>query len=253
MKPLSAKRLLILLLSTALALPGYAQDSLKRIRISDNLEIVPLSPRAYLHVSWTTQPEYGRFTNNGLIYINGNEAVVFDTPPDDSLSHLLLNWFAKTFPGVTLKAVIATHFHSDCLGGLKTFHANGITSYAYHLTNALIKSDTVERPQKSFTKTLRLRVGKEFIRCEYYGEGHSRDNIVGWVPAEKILFGGCMIKAMDAGRGYLGDANLSEWSNTVKRVRSKHGMATIVIPGHGNYGGPALLDYTIKMFEKEAR
>lgn len=253
MKLLSTKRVLLSLLIGVPALAGYSQDTAKTIRLSDDLQIIPLSANAYLHVSWSTLPEYGRFNDNGLIYINNKEAVIFDTPPDDSLSRLLLKWFAGNFPGVTIKAIVATHFHSDCLGGLKTFHANGITSYAHQLTNQLIRSDSVERPQKDFSKTLRLRIGKEDILCQYFGEGHSRDNIVGWVPAEKILFGGCMIKAMDAGRGNLGDAVLSEWSNTVKRVRSEFGKALVVIPGHGDYGGPELLDYTIKMFEKEAR
>lgn len=119
-----------------LALAGYSQDTTNMIRLSDDLQIVPLSANACLHVSWSTLPEYGRFSDNGLIYINNKEAVIFDTPP-------------------------------------KTFHANGITSYAHQLTNQLIRSDSVERPQKNFSKMLRIRIGKEDILCQYFGEGHS--------------------------------------------------------------------------------
>jgi metallo-beta-lactamase class B len=62
-----------------------------------------------------------------------------------------------------------------------------------------------------------------------------------------------MIKALGSGRGNVADANLKEWSKTVQRVKAVYGNALIVIPGHGEKGGTDLLDYTIKMFEKDAQ
>ena len=70
---------------------------------------------------------------------------------------------------------------------------------------------------------------------------------------KKILFGGCMVKSLDGGRGYLGDANLKQWSATISKVKKAFPGAKIVIPGHGDQGGIALLDYTIKMFEGDAK
>lgn len=242
------KKLLLLFAALFAILAANAQDTTKRIRITDDLEIVPLSKNAYMHVSWITVAPFGRFTDNGLIYISNNEAVIMDTPINDTLSNFLLDWFEKTFPGVTVKAVIATHFHGDCLGGLRAFHQRGITSYANYMTNEAIKSDSIVKPQKTFKDELTLRIGKENIVNRYFGPGHSPDNIVTWVPAEKILFGGCMIKSLDADKGYLGDANLEQWSNTVEKVKKQYPGARIVIPGHGDHGGTALLDYTIKMF-----
>jgi metallo-beta-lactamase class B len=230
-----------------------AQDSAKTILITDDLKIIPLSANAYVHVSWVTRAPFGRFTDNGLIYINSNEAVIMDTPMNDTLGNLLLDWFEKTFPGVVIKAVIVTHFHDDCLGALRSFHQRGIVSYANYMTNELLLSDSAVRPQKTFTGKLTLRIGKQNIENRYFGEGHSKDNIVTWVPSEKILFGGCMIKALDADRGYLGDANLQQWSATVRKVKAAYPKAKFVIPGHGNHGGTALLDFTIKMFEKDAK
>jgi metallo-beta-lactamase class B len=87
----------------------------------------------------------------------------------------------------------------------------------------------------------------------YLGEAHSKDNIVTWVPKEKILFGGCMIKSLGASRGYLGDANLQQWSPTVEKVKKAFSNAAIVIPGHGSHGTTELLDYTIKMFQGETK
>ena len=62
-----------------------------------------------------------------------------------------------------------------------------------------------------------------------------------------------MIKEIDAGPGYLGAANLKQWSATVQKVKAAYPKATTVIPGHGKHGGTELLDYTIKMFVKDAR
>ncbi|MNY76298.1 Beta-lactamase type II precursor [compost metagenome] len=63
------------------------------------------------------------------------------------------------------------------------------------------------------------------------------------------MFGGCLIKEVEASKGYLGDANVKEWSQTVKKIKQRFPDAKIIIPGHGNIGGTELLDYTIKLFK----
>jgi metallo-beta-lactamase class B len=121
------------------------------------------------------------------------------------------------------------------------------------LTNESINSDSIVKPQRTFSKELKLRIGKENIVNRYFGPAHSPDNIVTWIPAEKILFGGCMIKSLDGGRGYLGVANLQQWSATVAKVKKQYPAAKIVIPGHGDHDGTVLLDHTIKMFEGDVK
>lgn len=234
-----------------LSLTSYAQVEQHKVIISDELEIVQLSENAYLHVSYQTVAPYGRFSSNGLIYINKKEAMIMDTPPTEALTQELLSWFSKNFPDIKIQGVIVNHFHADCLGGLNKFHELGIKSYAYKLTPELINKDTIPVPQITFNKTLKLKMGDKHIVCSYFGEAHSKDNIVVWIPDERILFGGCMVKSMNAGKGNLSDANISEWSNTVERIKNKFKTAKVVIPDHGNYGGTELLDYTIKLFATE--
>ena len=74
-------------------------------------------------------------------------------------------------------------------------------------------------------------------------------NVVSYFPKENILFGGCLIKELQATKGYLGDANVGEWSSTVEKVKQQYPNVKIVIPGHGKIGGKDLLDFTIKLFE----
>lgn len=78
--------------------------------------------------------------------------------------------------------------------------------------------------------------------------GFTADNIVGYIPIEKALFGGCLIKSMNASKGFLGDAAPAEWSTTVEAIKMDLPDVKIIIPGHGKHGGRELLDYTIQLF-----
>jgi metallo-beta-lactamase class B len=104
-------------------------------------------------------------------------------------------------------------------------------------------------PQNGFNDSLKLSVGNTYAVVKYFGQGHTKDNVVSYFPKENILFGGCLIKELQATKGYLGDANVGEWSSTVEKVKQQYPNVKIVIPGHGKIGGKDLLDYTIKLFE----
>lgn len=107
-------------------------------------------------------------------------------------------------------------------------------------------------PQNTFIEKYELEIGDKKVICQYFGEAHTKDNIVVWIPDEEILFGGCMVKSINSSKGNLADANVNEWSKVVGKVKNKFTSARLVIPGHGSYGGLELLDYTIKLFsEKE--
>lgn len=231
---------------------GSAQETAQKTKISDDLEIVQLSPNVYMPVSYLHSESFGRVPCNGLIYIDNDEAVFMDTPPNDALSKELLDWFNKTYPTCTIKGIIVNHFHDDCLGGLHEFHRRGITSYSSSITPTLIKADSVARPIQTFSKRLIIPVGKQKVVCLYPGEAHTKDNIVSYIISEKILFGGCMVKAIDAAKGNVADANEKEWSHTIETVKKQFSKSKLVIPGHGDYGGPELLDYTIKLFSADS-
>jgi len=238
-------KILILFLTLLFSSLCYPQE--KKI-ISEDLEIIKLSENAFIHISYMEDPSFGRFPCNGLIYITDNEAIVFDTPPDTVITLQLLNWFFDTYPDVRIKGVIVNHFHNDCLGGLSEFHKLGIKSYSSELTPELAGKINLPIPENTFKDKLELEVGKEKIICRYLGEAHTKDNIVAWIPGEEILFGGCMVKSLNSSKGNLADANVSEWANTIKKVKDEFKTVKIIIPGHGSYGGTELLDYTIKLF-----
>ncbi len=184
-----------------------------------------------------------------MIVANGGEALIFDTPSNDDDSRALIEWVESNLKSKVV-GIVVTHFHNDCLGGLNEFHRRKIPSYASMRTIALAKTNQLTVPENGFEDMLELEVGDQKVVNAYVGEGHTSDNIVSYFPKEQVLFGGCLIKEVGATKGFLGDANVEEWSSTVTKVKSKYGMARVIIPGHGKPGDVALLDYTIGLFQQ---
>ncbi len=219
---------------------------------SETLKITPLTSHTFIHTSYLNTNSFGKVPCNGLVYVNDGKALICDTPIDNESSEELINWVENTLHA-EITAVVVNHFHVDCLGGLQIFHQKNIKSYSTYLTQELAKKDTLNHPvipQIGFDKELILKVGNEKVINEYFGGGHTFDNIVSYVPSEKVLFGGCLIKELNAGKGNLEDANVKDWPQTVKKVKTAFPHAKYVIPGHGTYGDQSLLDYTIQLFNK---
>ncbi|MDF9795037.1 metallo-beta-lactamase class B [Catalinimonas alkaloidigena] len=242
------RKLSVITLLFIAILTFQARGQAEKIHISEDLEIIPLTDKSFIHVSYVTYPSFGRVACNGLLYVNGNEAVVMDTPPNDEISGQLLDWISQKFPETKVTSVVINHFHSDCLGGLGAFHEAGATSYASRLTCSLAGQDNAVVPQNSFARKKKIKVGDQEVVCRFLGEAHTRDNIVTWLPEEEILFGGCMVKSVNATKGNLEDANVDEWASTISKVKRKYKEAKTIIPGHGDAGGVELLDYTMQLF-----
>lgn len=216
---------------------------------SKTLLIEQITPTIFKHKSYLQTQSFGKVGCNGMIYITNNEALVFDTPTDDEVSNELILWITKE-QNALVSGVVVNHFHEDCLGGLKAFHNKNIPSYATDKTIALATKDNVVIPTNGFETTLELQLGTHKVITQYFGEAHTVDNTVSYVKDEKVLFGGCMIKSLKAGKGNLADANVNEWANTVTKVKNTFPKIETVIPGHGKIGDTTLLDYTINMFKE---
>ena len=250
------KSFLMLLLLTIALIPQAArsQSSASRpakiVYQSDGLTIAQLTESVYVHTSFLRSDEYGKVPCNGMIVASDNEAVIFDTPPDGRSSAELISWLQEN-RHYKINGVIATHFHEDCVGGLDEFHKNTIATYATTKTIELVKEHGFDVPSNGFKDSLTLIAGGKKVHARFFGEGHTRDNIVGYFPADKVLFGGCLIKELDASKGNLADANVHDWSATVSKLKRTYPDVDIVIPGHGSAGNRALLDYTIKLFQNK--
>jgi metallo-beta-lactamase class B len=221
------------------------------IRISKDLYLIPLNQRVFIHVSTLQSQEFGVVPCNGIVYIDKNEALIFDTPADSIQSIQLIDWIRKEYPGIVFKGLVVNHFHNDCIAGLAVFHREGIRSYANSLTKKILKERGGRHlPQVTFKTKMILHAGDGSAINYYPGPAHTRDNIVSYLGNEKILFGGCPVKAIGAGKGNIADADLRRYSNTISNVVKKFPDAKVIVPGHGTHGTMELLDYTIKLFKE---
>jgi metallo-beta-lactamase class B len=250
MKAIVKMSLIITISITILNCSFLKQDVFnpKEVYKSNDLIVIQITENSFRHISYKQTNDFGNVPCNGIIVRNSSEAIIFDTPTKDKSAEELIKWVKETL-NCKINAIIPTHFHDDCLGGLKAFHENNIASYAYFKTIELAKENNFEVPKNSFKDSLLLKVGNENIIAKFLGEGHTKDNIVGYFPSENVLFGGCLIKALNATKGYLGDANIVTWSSTVDKVKMEFPNVRIVVPGHGEHGNKKLLDYTIELFK----
>ncbi|MGL4598796.1 MAG: subclass B1 metallo-beta-lactamase [Bacteroidia bacterium] len=239
--------LAIALANTHCTSPKHEVFKPKEIYKSNDLIITQIAENSFVHTSYKQTNDFGNVPCNGLIVRSKNETIIFDTPTKDKSAAELIQWIKIALHG-KINAIIPTHFHDDCLGGLNAFHKKNIPSYAYFKTIELAKENKMTVPQNVFSDSLILNVGDQTIRAKFFGEGHTKDNVVGYFPSENVMFGGCLIKEIDASKGYLGDANIAAWSTTVERVKKEHPNVKLVIPGHGDFGDQKLLDYTIGLF-----
>ena len=243
------KKLIIGIIAVLIQCNGFSQSGFQRIKISSDIELIKLSEHAYLHVSYAEIPSFGWVASNGLIFINGNEAFLFDTPVTDSQTKVLITWLKDSLK-LKIVGFIPNHWHSDCMGGLGYLQSLKIKSYANQKTIDIARTKHLPVPTYGFKDSLELKLGNKLIKCFYFGAAHTLDNIVVWIPSEKILFPGCMIKSIDAkDLGNIADGDLSAYPRTIDKLINIFPSAKIVIPGHGAIGGIELIRHTKELLK----
>lgn len=222
------------------------------IKVNKDLEIQKLTDHCYSYTAWSEIEGWGRIGSNGLVIVDGKKAFLIDTPTSESQTVELAWWFDKHLDA-KFESFAPGHWHSDCVAGMPWLNRNGVKTYANKETNEILASKGLEQAKESFSDSLTLSVGSIPVKLYFLGGGHATDNIVAWIPSEKILFGGCMLKDTTATNiGNTSDAApLGEWLQTVERVESKFPDLKYVIPGHGVVGGKGIFAHTKQIVKDE--
>jgi len=200
--------------------------------------------------------------------MENGDILLVDVPYTPDATQTLLNWINKNFRKRAITA-INTHFHVDRLGGNEALIKNNIPIYSSELTENAIKTrgasslklliswidnDSIKNYYNNFKyvsptnifdskKGLVLTFGNETVLVKYPGIGHSIDNLVVYFPAKKAIFGGCMVLAAEAKKiGNASDGDKEQWRKTINLIDTSN--YTLVIPGHGKYGGLELIAHT---------
>lgn len=229
----------MLLLTLVFAGVVWADDSVPE------LDIRKIADGVYLHTSYQVVDGYGLVDANGLVVLDGQGAYIIDTPWSERDTEALVVWLKAR--NLTVKASVSTHFHDDRTAGIEYLNSISVPTYASEQTNALLKKNGKALATMTFGDApLWLVEGK--IEVFYPGAGHSVDNLVVWLPEQRILNGGCFVRARETGTlGNTSDAVVADWAASAKRVQSRYPGAQVVIPGHGAPGDVSLLAHTRKL------
>lgn len=226
------------------------ESNMHATKLSDNVEVSPIAECIWLHTTYHQLPGLGCYPASGIIVISGHDSVMIDLPWTNKQTGILFDWIEKKHKA-NVKAVVPTHSHSDCTGGLAKAHKRGAESWAFIETIKKLQKGKRAVPRNGFAKTKRLECGETVIELAYLGGGHSADNIVAWIPSQKILFGGCLVKSLESTNlGNTKEADLGNYPKTLEKVLKKYSEAKVVVPGHGKPGNLQLIKHTIELCTK---
>lgn len=191
------------------------------------------------------------FPSNSMYLVSENGVVLFDTPWDTTQFQPLLDSISvKHNKQVVL--TISTHYHDDRTAGLEFLKQNGIKTYSSKLTYDLCKEHNEKQAEFYFVNDTIFSIGNYKLETYFAGEGHTKDNIVIWFEKYKILYGGCLIKSTEnRNLGNVADANIKEWTPTIKKVIKKYPKPKFVIPGHFSWTSNNGLKHTLKLLRQK--
>lgn len=191
-----------------------------------------------------------RISANAMYVITSKGVVLFDTPWDKTQFQPLLDSIKKKHNKKVVMC-IATHSHEDRTGGFSYYKSKGIKTYTIKLTDEIAKKNKETRAEFRIPNDTTFKVGKHIFQIFYPGKGHAPDNIVVWFDQEKILYGGCLVKSVNAtDLGYLGDANTNEWQKAILKLQVKFKNPRFVIPGHDDGTSVLSLQHTLRLLNE---
>lgn len=210
------------------------------------LRISHLTGDFYIYTTYNNYKD-SKVPANGMYLVTSEGAFLFDTPWDTTQFQPLLDSI-RTRHGKEVKWCVATHWHSDKTAGLEYYKKLGIQTYTTVRTDEQCRLHEMPRAQYLMTRDTVFQAGKYRFETYYPGEGHTSDNIIIWFSKEKILYGGCLIKGADAENlGFLGDANVTEYLNTLEKVRKRCQNPVQIITSHHDWRNIQSLKHSIEL------
>ncbi|WP_343540148.1 BlaB/IND/MUS family subclass B1 metallo-beta-lactamase [Sphingobacterium thalpophilum] len=198
------------------------------------LSIEKINSQLYLFTTYNTF-EGTRYAANAVYLITKKGVVVFNTPWDSTQYQPLLDSIQHKHQ-LPVIAVYATHWHEDRAGGFAYYNKIGIPTYATQKTNDLLKANNKAQATHLAEINKTYKIGGQSFVLNFFGPGHSLDNVVVWFPDYQILDGGCFIKSSDAQNlGFVGDGDVKAWKPSLARLLSKYPQINRVIPGHDEW------------------
>jgi glyoxylase-like metal-dependent hydrolase (beta-lactamase superfamily II) len=198
------------------------------------------------------------FISNAAFVVTSAGVVVIDALGSPALADQLLAQIRKVTP-LPVTHVIVTHYHADHIYGLQAFKTQGARIIAHRAAKEYLNSDTAQIRLEASRQTLApwidsttrlvpaddwidgptdLLVGGVHFSLQPVGPSHTPEDLVVYLPKEKILFAGDLVF-----RGripYVGQADSGHW---IKALQALLAFETdTIVPGHGPLSAQARQD-----------
>jgi len=225
---------------------------------SKSVDMIQLKPIQVAPHTYFVQgfPEMGSSSNQNFIsnagfVVTPGGVVVVDALGSPILAQKLIAEIKKITPQ-KIVAVIVSHYHADHVYGLQEFKKIGAKIYAQGEGRNYLSSETAKQrliaSRIDFApwvndKTIltsadiwidqksKLTIGGMDFFISRVGPAHAPEDLMVYVPAEKVLFAGDLVF-----RGripFVGNADSKGWLIALNEIEKLN--PNIVIPGHGNY------------------
>ena len=200
---------------------------------------------------------YPFFDQNIGVVLGDGAAMLIDTRSTHAQAReILADLRDLTRDPVTI--VVDTHGHFDHAFGNHVFRPAAIWGHARCVTflertaevrrarvaeeypdlAADLEEVVIDPPDRTFDETGSPQVGGRRVDLFYLGRGHTDHDIVIRVPDANVLFAGDLLES--GAVPFFGDGYPLDWPETALRVAE---LSTgVVVPGHGDHGGPAFAD-----------
>jgi len=225
------------------------------VRAPDNILLRPVqvAPHTYFVQG---RPEMGssanqNFISNAGFVVTPSGVVVVDSLGSPILAQKLIAEIKK-ITNQKVVAVIVSHYHADHVYGLQEFKKIGATIYAQGEGRNYLSSETAKQRLiasrvdfspwvNANTKLIsadvwidqksKLTIGGVDFFVTRVGPAHAPEDLMVYVPSEKVLFAGDLVF-----RGripFVGNADSKGWLLALDEIEQLN--PNIVIPGHGAY------------------
>ena len=248
------KYFLTLSLAAALSLSACNQTveaPAEPSQVSKNYPVVlqKIADGVWVHTSNYTVPGRKPIPSNGMVVEDGDELIMVDTAWGEMATKSLLEKI-KADIGKPVTKLIVTHHHLDKMAGVDVMEFAGAQVFTHPLTpiKAVNAGYPVPNTSVAALKEARSRTKVGTVEIAYPGAAHAEENLVVYIPGQKILYGGCAIKGAEANSmGNLSDADIKAWPASLNWVKATYPETKTVVPGHGKGSDLRLIDKTLAM------
>jgi cyclase len=189
--------------------------------------------------------------NNSAFLVGHDGVTLVDTCFTERRSRALIAAIGSVAT-VPVRTLVNTHHHGDHTHGNYLLPAATIIGHercreevlaAGHIASALFQGVDwgdleVAAPFVTFDDRLNVWVDDRRLELQFAGPAHTTNDIIGWLPSERILVAGDLV--FNGGTPFVVMGSVSGSLASVEKLRALG--ATTIVPGHGSVCGPEVLD-----------